>query len=54
MSLALKLEAAGWGAADVWLRRQAQYDLARERNRLGQWPGRRADPENAEIAAEAA
>lgn len=34
-SLALKLEAVGWGTADVWLRRQAQYDLAQERNRLG-------------------
>ena len=38
VSLALKLEAAGWGSADVWMRRQAKYDLARERNRLGQWP----------------
>lgn len=36
--LALKLEAVGWGKADVWMRRQAKYDLARERNRLGQWP----------------
>jgi addiction module HigA family antidote len=54
VSLALKLEAVGWGTADVWLRRQAQYDLARERNRLGQWPGRVSDPEDTEIAAEAA
>ena len=38
VSLALKLEAAGWGKADVWMRRQARYDLARERNRIGQWP----------------
>ena len=38
VSLALKLEAVGWGTADSWLRRQARYDLARERNRLGQWP----------------
>ena len=38
VSLALKLEAAGWGKGDVWLRRQARYDLARARNRLGQWP----------------
>ena len=37
VSLALKLEAAGWGKADVWVGRQARYDLARERNRLGQW-----------------
>ena len=54
VSLALKLEAAGWGTADAWLRRQAQYDLARERNRLGQWPGGATDPEDARIAAEAA
>ena len=33
VSLALKLEAAGWGKADVWMRRQARYDLAPERNR---------------------
>lgn len=38
VSLALKLEAAGWGTADTWLRRQAAYDLAQQRNRLGQWP----------------
>lgn len=38
VSLALKLEAAGWGKANVWMRRQARYDLARERNRLRQWP----------------
>ncbi len=38
VSLALKLEAAGWGRADAWLRKQAAYDLARERQRLGQWP----------------
>ena len=52
--MAIKLEAAGWGTADVWLRRQSQYDLARERNRLGQWPGGAAGPEDAEIAVEAA
>lgn len=54
VSLALKLEAAGWGTADVWLRRQAQYDLARERNRLGQWPSAVADPDDAEFTAESA
>ena len=54
VSLALKLEAVGWGTADVWLRRQAQYDLARERNRLEQWPGGATYPEDAKIAAEAA
>ena len=53
VSLALKLEAAGWGKADAWSRRQAQYDLAREQNRLGQWPGGATDPEDAKIAAEA-
>ena len=36
--LALKLEAAGWGAADSWLRRQANYDLAQARKRLNQPP----------------
>ena len=36
--LALKLEAAGWGAADSWLRRQANYDLAQARKRLDQQP----------------
>ncbi len=38
VSLALKLEAAGWGQADAWLRKRAAYDLARERRRVGQWP----------------
>ena len=37
-SLALKLEAAGWGKADMWNSMQAHYDLAQERNRIGQWP----------------
>ena len=36
--MALKLEAADWGSADMWMRLQADYDLARERNRIGQWP----------------
>ena len=48
VSLALKLEAVGWGTADSWLRRQARYDLARERNRLGQWP---TDPAVAAVAS---
>ena len=38
VAMALKLEAAGWGPADMWMRLQADYDLARERNRTGQWP----------------
>ena len=54
VSLALKLEAAGWGTADAWLRRQAQCDLALERNRLGQWPGGATYPEDAKVAVEAA
>ena len=37
VSLALKLEAAGWGQAKAWLRRQAAYDLAQARRRLGRW-----------------
>lgn len=38
VTLALKLEAAGWGQAEAWLRKQAAYDLARARRLLGQWP----------------
>lgn len=38
VSLALNLEAAGWGQAEAWLRKQATYDLAQARRRLGQWP----------------
>ena len=38
----------------AWLRRQAQYDLARERNRLGQWPCAMVDPDDTELTAEAA
>lgn len=38
VTLALKLEAAGWGRAEAWLREQAAYDLAQARRRLGQWP----------------
>lgn len=29
--MALKLEAAGWGTASLWVRLQAAYDLAQER-----------------------
>ena len=32
--LALRLEAAGWGSARVWVEMQAQYDPARERKQL--------------------
>ena len=54
VSLALKLEAVGWGTADVWLRRQAEYDLAQERNRLGRGPGTVPDRDDADPTAEAA
>lgn len=37
VSLALKLEAAGWGRAEAWLRKQAAFDLAQARRRLGRW-----------------
>ena len=43
--LALKLEAAGWGAADSWLRRQTNYDLAQARKRLNQPPRQLARPD---------
>ena len=36
--MALKLEAAEWGPADLWMRLPADYVLARERNCIGQWP----------------
>lgn len=54
VALALKLEAAGWGTAETWVRMQANYALVRERRRLGQWPGGATYPEDAKIAAEAA
>ena len=53
-TMALKLEAAGWGAAEMWVRMQANYDLVQERQRLGQWPGGATYPEDAKIAGEAA
>jgi len=54
VSLALKLEAVGWGTADAWLRRQSRYGLALEPNRLGQWPGGATYLEEAKVAVEAA
>ena len=33
-AMALALERIGWSNATFWLRRQVQYDLARERCRL--------------------
>ena len=32
--MALKMERAGWGTADAWIRRQANYDLAQARRRM--------------------
>ena len=52
--LALKLEAAGWGTAEMWVRMQANYDLVRERRRIGQWPGGAIYPEESKLANEAA
>lgn len=46
IELALKLEAAGWATADVWLEWQSAYDLARARNRKGQWPAGDASAES--------
>ena len=54
VSLALKLEAAGWGPAGAWHRRQSQDDLAREWNRLGQWPGGATYSEDSMPAARSA
>ena len=33
--MALKLERAEWGTADIWVRLQAAYDLAQARRRTG-------------------
>ena len=32
--LALRMEAAGWASADLWIRLQSKYDLAQARLRL--------------------
>ncbi len=50
--MALKLEAAGWGSADMWMRLQADYDLANERNRIGQWPAD-TEPVNGNVSVAA-
>lgn len=54
VALALKLEAAGWGTAETWVRMQANYDLVRERRRIGQWPGEATYPKGSKIADETA
>ena len=51
VAMALKLEAAGWATADVWLNLQTYYDLAQERNRIGQWPPPAAAGEESEDPA---
>ena len=53
-ALALKLEAAGWGKADMWNSMQAHYDLVQERNRICQWPPDPATEERREEVSEAA
>ena len=52
--LALKLEAAGWGTAQMWVKIQANYDLVQERWRLGRWPGEATYSEDANTSGEAA
>ena len=52
VELALKLEAAGWATADVWLEWQSAYDLARARNRKGQWPAGDASSASADRLAQ--
>lgn len=54
VGLVLKLEAAGWGTAEMWVKIQANYDLVQERRRLGQWPGGATYTEDANISGEAA
>ena len=52
-AMALKLEAAGWGTAETWVRMQAHYDLVQERRR-GQWPGGATYPNDAKRVIAAA
>ena len=53
-AMALKLEAAGWGTAETWVRMQVHYDLVQERRRRGQWPGGATDPNDAKPVTAAA
>ena len=32
--MALRMERVGWGAADAWIRRQGNYDLAQAQRRI--------------------
>ena len=36
LEMAIRLEKAGWSSAEIWLRRQATYDLAQARTNEGQ------------------
>ncbi len=36
LNLAMKMEAAGWATADVWMAFQTKYDIAQARKRLHQ------------------
>ena len=54
IGLALKLEAAGRGTAEMSMKMQANYDLVQERRRLGQWPGGSTYAEDANISGEVA
>lgn len=49
--LALKMEAAGWPSADLWIRLQSKYDLAQARLRL---EGKGSDPAPSARAVESA
>ena len=49
VGLALKLEAADWGTAEMRVKMQANCDLTQERRRLGQWPGGATYTEDAKI-----
>lgn len=49
--LALKMEAAGWPSADLWIRLQSKYDLAQARLRL---EGKGSDPVPSARAVESA
>lgn len=45
--LALRMEAAGWASADLWIRLQSKYDLAQARLRLASKGSDPARPDRA-------
>lgn len=49
IDLALRMEAAGWSTADLWMSLQTDYDLSQARRNLD-----RAEPEPAEMTVQAA